>query len=123
VYCAETGVCSDVSICPKACRTHPQLYARKFLICFPKSELIDRNNVSGAKELRADGAHRRDLAPAGADRPGMSLAVHRCPQAAPGIGTLILKNSRAVPVLLPRVLTGRPAWSTHTFGCEVDPCR
>lgn len=33
---------------------YTQFYARKIQFCFPETELIDSNNMSGAKEPRAD---------------------------------------------------------------------
>lgn len=94
---------SDVPICSKASRAYPHFYARKFLFCFPELELIAFNNVSGAKELRADVAQMQEgfSTSWGTN----SLALHHFPRIDPGMRTphlgLIHQNSRDVAVPLP----------------------
>lgn len=84
-------LCSDVPICSKAFRTHPQLYARKFLFYFPESELIESNNASGAKEPRASIAQMQKGLSAcwGTNGP----TVHCSPEIDPGMRALALVGS------------------------------
>lgn len=111
---------------PKALKTDPRLYARKFLVGFPESELIDCKTCQEQRgwSTTAGGS-------CWSDGPGVSSWAVLCsPQTDPGGGLLALSHQdsrdKAVLVVLPpQEPPSRPAWSAvrASFGCGMKPCR